>query len=75
MEPWVLVDKQLCELADRLRAMGNCHTLKVELRFERVMVNPVKRDFTKLLPKFAKKGIVAITDDSRPVSYSSSLNR
>lgn len=75
VEPWVSIDKQLCELADRLRAIGNCHTLEAELRFEGVKVKPVMCDFTDLLPKFARKGVVTITDDSGPVSYSSSLNR
>ena len=36
--------------------MGYCHTLEVELRFERIE----KFNFTSVLPKFKEKGVVTI---------------
>ena len=57
-EAWTLVDKQLCGLVDRLRAMGYRHTLEVELRLGR---SPGKDGFTKFLPEFKEKGVVIIT--------------
>ena len=62
MEEWGLIDKQLCGLADRLRAMGCCRTLEAELRLTKVRDSPGKYDFTQFLPEFREKGIVTIID-------------
>ena len=58
MEVWVVIDKQLCELVDRLRAMGYRHTLELELRFVKVGGDPGKFDSTIFLPEFREKGVV-----------------
>ena len=65
VEPWPSVDKQLCEVVDRLRVMGHRHTLEVELRFVQVEGDPAEKDFTKVLPGFREKGVVTIIDDAR----------
>jgi len=57
---WGSVDKRLCGVVDRLRAMGYCHTLEVELRFTRVEGD--LDDFTKVLSGFREKGVVTIVD-------------
>jgi len=59
MEEWNGIDEQLCELVARLGRMGHRHTLEVELRFTEAMVGP-GCDFTSLLPKFRKTGVVNI---------------
>ena len=53
-----LVDKQLCELVDRLRVAGYHHILEVELRLTRAGDDPGKYDFTKFLTEFREKGVV-----------------
>ena len=53
------VDKQLCEVVDRLRAMGHRHTLEVELRFAGED-DLDGNDFTHLLPGFREKGVVTV---------------
>ena len=63
MERWASVDKHLCEVVDRLRAMGYRHTLEVQLRFTHVE-DPSKNGSTKVLPGFREKGVVAIIDDA-----------
>ena len=55
---WALIDQQLCELVDRLRAKGYCHNLEAELR---VGTDPEEHDFSGVLPEFGEKGIVTIT--------------
>ena len=57
-------DKQLCEVVDRLRAMGYCHTLEVELRFSQVECLPGQNDFTKVFPGFREKGVVTVINDT-----------
>jgi len=57
------VDKRLCGVVDRLRAMGYCHTLEVELRF--TWVEGDLDDFTTVLSEFREKGVVTIVDDVR----------
>ena len=47
-----MIDDQLSELVDRLRAMGYRYTLEAELRFLRVVDNPELLDYTTFLPKF-----------------------
>ena len=42
---WDLIDRSLCGLVDRLRAMGHRHILEVELRVMEI-VNRGKYDFT-----------------------------
>ena len=56
------MDEQLCEVVDRLRAMGHRHTLEVQLRFARVEDDSSNNDFTKILPRFEEKGVVTIID-------------
>lgn len=63
MMAWALVDEQLCELVDRLHAVGYRHTLEVELRFMEIGGDPEKHDFTIFLPRFREKGLVTITDN------------
>ena len=63
MEGSALVDAHLCDLVDRLHAVGYHHTLEVELRFQRVEVDPVKDGCVKFLPKFEERGILIITDE------------
>ena len=62
MEPWTSMDKQLCEVVDRLRAIGHCHTLEVQLRFTQVEGDPSKNGFAYVLPGFREKGVVTIID-------------
>ena len=54
------MDKRLCEIVDRLRAIGHSHTLEVELRFTRVEGDPCKIDFTKVLSGLREKGVITI---------------
>ena len=70
---WPLVDRQLCELVDRLRAAGYRHTLEVELRLVVTRNNLAEYDCTRLLPEFGEKGVVTIvdTDHGNRVLYSS----
>ena len=68
------MDKQLCEVVDRLRAMGHHHTLEVELRFSRVEDDLIY--FTKIFPRFEEKGVVTITDRAcGDLIYRSARNR
>ena len=60
MEEWDGIDEQLCELVARLGRMGHHHTLEVELRFTEAVVGLTGCDFTNLLPKFRKTGVVNI---------------
>ena len=60
MDAWALVDQQLCRLVDRLHARGYRHTLEVELRLAKVGGDPGGYKFTKFLPEFREKGLVAI---------------
>ena len=62
---WIRVDRQLCELVDRLRMMGYRHTLEVELRPTLVGHNRMVYNFTKLLSKFREKGVVTVIDTVR----------
>ena len=77
MEGWVSVDKELCELVDRLRARGYHRTLVVELQLMTFGDDPGKYDFTRFLPEFREKGIVAIVDTAHGdrVLHSSARNR
>jgi len=59
---WASVDKQLCEVVDRLRAMGHPYMLEVELWFTQVEGDPGEIDFTKVLPEFREKGVVTVID-------------
>lgn len=59
---WALIDNQLCRLVDRLRTMGYCHTLEIELRLTKIRDDPGKFGFPKALPEFREKGVVTITD-------------
>lgn len=61
MKEWVVIDKQLCGLVDRLRAMGYCRTLEAELRLVKTEEDPGTYRFTKFLPKFREKGVATIT--------------
>ena len=74
---WTLVDNQLCELVDRLRAMGYRHTLEAELRFLNMIGNPEIRDFNTFLPKFGEKGVVTVinTIQGRRFLHSSTRDR
>ena len=62
-EEWALTDKLLCELVDRLCAVGYCHTLEVELQPRRKVWNEPGEygDFTEVLPRFREKGVVTVT--------------
>lgn len=60
MELWGSIDKQLCDLVDRLRATGYHHTLEVELCFTLCEGYPNEDDFTKFLPGFREKGTVTV---------------
>lgn len=73
MEDWALVDKQLCGLVDRLRAMGYRRTLEVELQFVEIGGDPWEYDFTMIFSEFREKGVVIIVDtnDGDRVLYSS----
>lgn len=62
MELWASVDRQLCELVDRLRATGHCHTLEVELRFTHTEGDLSEICFTKFLSGFREKGVVTVID-------------
>ena len=57
---WPLIDRQLCELVDRLRIMGYRHTLEVELQITVVGDVPAESDFATLLSDFRERGIVTI---------------
>ena len=59
---WTLIDRQLCELVDRLRVAGYCYTLEVELRITKAGDDPAKYDFSKFLSKFREKGVVTVVD-------------
>ena len=77
VEDWALVDDQLCELVDRLCAMGYRHTLKAELRFFDVRDDPKIHNYATFLPKFREKGTVTVvntTHDSR-LLHSSTRDR
>ena len=75
-EDWGLVDRQLCELVNRLRATGYGHTLEAELRLMAVEGDDEsgKYDFTKFLPKFRERGDVAIVDHADRVLHRSVTN-
>ena len=62
---WALIDKQLCELVDRLRAKGYRHNLEAELQVRRMGGDPGEYDFVKVLPEFREKGVVTIVDADR----------
>ena len=74
-ETWA--DKQLCDLADRLRMMGCRHTLEVEVRFMKNGGVQGGYHFAKVLPKFREKGVVSIVDfaNGRRLLHSSTRNR
>ena len=77
MQESTLVDKHLCDLVDRLHAVGYCHTLVVELKFHKVEVDPMRNGCVKFLPKFEGRGVVIITDEvngGARVYYSSALS-
>lgn len=59
-EVWASIDKRLCDLVDRLRAMGHRYTLEAELRLIHSLGDLDKHDFTKVLPGFREKGIVTV---------------
>ena len=56
MEAQTLVDEELCELADRLCAMGCCHTLEGEMRLEKIGGDP-EYDFTRFCPSLGRGGL------------------
>ena len=58
--PWI--DRQLCELVDRLRVTGYRHSLEVELRRTAVGDDQGEWDPTKLLPEFRERGVVTVVD-------------
>lgn len=60
MGAWGLIDKQLCELVDRLCFMGYRHTLEAELRLAEIEGKPGEYDFTGFLPEFRAKGVVTV---------------
>ena len=69
------LDKQLCEVVDRLRVMGHRHTLEVQLHFNQIEGDHSKNDFTKIFPEFREKGVVTIIDDARgDLTYHSSTH-
>ena len=57
---WVLIDRQLCGLVDRLRAAGYRHTLLVEMQIMTGEDDPGECDFTAFLPRFREKGVVTV---------------
>ena len=59
---WPSIDRQLCELADRLRAAGYCHTLEVEVRLMVARRDLAEYDCTRFLPGFGEKGVVTVID-------------
>jgi len=61
---WASVDEELCEVADRLHAIGHRHTLEVQLHFVQVKGDPGKNDFTQVLSGFRERGVVTIIDDA-----------
>ena len=60
MELWASIDEQLCELVDRLRVTGHCHTLEVEQRLSQPEAYLNDGDFTEFLPRFREKGVVTV---------------
>ena len=62
MEQWTVTDEQLCGLVDRLHTTGYRQMLEVELRLVRYLGDPGEYDFTRVLPGFREKGVVAIID-------------
>ena len=77
MEGWVFIDKRLCGLVDRLRAMGYHHTLEAEVRLTEMGDDSGEYDFTTFLPEFRQKGIVTIvrTFHGARLLYSSAYDR
>ena len=61
-EAWASIDKELCELVDRLGATGYRHTLEAELRLTGIKGDRGEYDFAKFLPEFREKGAVTIVD-------------
>ena len=57
-----MIDKQLCGLVDRLRAVGYRHTLEVELRLMAIVDDSGECEFANFLPNFREKGNVTIVD-------------
>ena len=76
MGAWASIDKELCGLVGRLRAIGYQHTLEVELRLMKVGSDPEDYDFTEVFPDFRQKGVVTIIDvaDGDRVLHSSTHN-
>ena len=62
---WALIDKQLCELVDRLRAKGYRHNLEAELQVRGIEGNPEDYDLSEFLPEFREKGVVTVVDVDR----------
>ena len=63
MGEWDLtIDRQLCGLVDRLRAIGYSHTLEVVLEPTEYEygAHPGRYDFTKSLPRFRERGVVVV---------------
>ena len=58
---WVPIDKQLCQVVDRLRTTGYNRILVVELRLTKVGSDAAKYSFPKFLPMFREKGVVLVT--------------
>ena len=60
MDEWDLIDKQLCKLADLLRARGYQHTLEAEAQVSEAGADPGYYNPSCFLPKFRDKGVVTI---------------
>ena len=59
---WVdSTDEELCQVVDRLHAMGHRHTLEVQLRFTHFEGDPSENDLANVFSGFREKGIVTIT--------------
>ena len=70
------IDRQLCELVDRLRVMGHRHTLEVEFRMMADGDGHGDCEFSKLLSEFRERGVVTIIDEGNGdrLLYSSACN-
>ena len=58
---WASIDKLLCDLVDRLRAMGHCYTLEAELHSHSDQFESGANRLDCILPGFREKGVVTIT--------------
>ena len=61
-ELWASIDRQLCDLVDRLCAKGHSYMLEAELQLEG---DTNGYNYTTALPGFREKGVVTIIQATR----------